>query len=84
MESGRMTNEAPIGSSLEVEKGLEKVLLMKGGCQSVVYLQDNVKPARDKTKDRYTSLCKKGTSKKPCCPKIAAERDIYISKVICY
>jgi hypothetical protein len=33
---------------------------MKDGCQSMVYLQDNVIPAWNKTQDRCTSLKPKG------------------------
>jgi hypothetical protein len=63
MESGRMTNEAPIGQVWKWKEAWKRVLLIRGGCQSVVYLQDNVKPARDKTIDRNTSQIIKGTSK---------------------
>jgi hypothetical protein len=70
MESGRMTNEAPIGQVWKWKKAWKRVLLMKGGFQSVVYLQDNVKPARDKTIDRDTSQITKGTRKEIFCPKL--------------
>jgi hypothetical protein len=51
MESDRMTNVTPIGQVWKWKKAWKEVLLMKGGCQCVVYLHDNVKLARDKTID---------------------------------
>jgi hypothetical protein len=63
MESGRMTNEAPIVQVWKWKKAWKRVLLMKVGCQSVVYMEDNVKPVRDKTIDRDTRQISMGTSK---------------------
>jgi hypothetical protein len=63
MESGRMTNETPIGQVWKWKKVWKQVLLMRGSCQSVVYLQNNVKRARDKTINRNTSQIFNGTSK---------------------
>jgi hypothetical protein len=38
----------------------KRVLLIRGGFKCVVYLQDNFRPARDKTIDRNTSQIIKG------------------------
>jgi hypothetical protein len=70
MESGRMTNETPIGQVWKWKEAWKRVLLMKGGFQSVVYLQDNVKPARDKTNDHKTKPISRGQARKACCPKL--------------
>jgi hypothetical protein len=63
MESCRMTSKTTIGQVWKWKEAWRRVLFMKGGCQSVVYLQDNVKPAQNKTNDRDTSQIIKGTRK---------------------
>jgi hypothetical protein len=78
MESGRMTNEASIGQFWKWEKACQRVLLMKGGFQSVVYLQDTVKLAWNKTQNRYTSLISKGNKKGTLMSQNCSRTKIYI------
>jgi hypothetical protein len=63
IKNGRMTNETPIGQVWKWKEAWKKVFLMRGGCQSVVYPQDDVKPSQDKTNDRITRQIINGTSK---------------------
>jgi hypothetical protein len=51
---------------------------MMDGFQSIVYLQDNVKFARDKTQDRYTSLKRKGNKQETLLSKNFSRVYIYI------
>jgi hypothetical protein len=44
-----MVSETPIGQVWKWKEALKRVLLMREGCQSEVYLQENVEPAQDKT-----------------------------------
>jgi hypothetical protein len=85
MEGGRMTKEAPISQVWKWKKDWKRVLLMKSGCQSVVYLQDKVKPAQNKTQDRYTSLISKGELARNLAVTLLSQycrrTDIYISNV---
>jgi hypothetical protein len=50
----------PIGQDWRMEKGLRMSLVDGEWFPSVVYLQNNVSPAQNKTNDRYTSLKTKG------------------------
>jgi hypothetical protein len=63
MESDIMEDETPIGQSKKWKMAWVRVLLVRVGCQSKVYLQKSIIPARDKTKYRYTSQIIKWTSK---------------------
>jgi hypothetical protein len=46
---------------------------------SVVYLQNNVSPAHNKTNDRYTSLKPKGIKQEALLSKLQQYGNIYIS-----
>jgi hypothetical protein len=50
MESGVMEGDTPIGQSKKWKMAWVRVLLVRVGFQSEVYLQKSMIPARDKTK----------------------------------
>jgi hypothetical protein len=50
MESGVMEGGTPIGQSKKWKMAWVRALLVRVGCQSEVYLQKSMIPARDKTK----------------------------------
>ena len=62
MESEKMKMKTPIGHIRRWKEAWKRVLMMRGGCQSVVYMQDNVKPTRDKTIIQDTNQIINGTS----------------------
>jgi hypothetical protein len=63
MESEKMRVKTPIGQVRKWKMAWVRVLLVRVGFQSEVYLQKSIIPARDKTKWRYTSQNIKWTSK---------------------
>jgi hypothetical protein len=73
MESGRMTNETPIGQIWNRDKVLEKSLVDEGWFSKCCILQDNVTPTQNKTQDRYTSIITNGNKKENLLTQIAAE-----------
>jgi hypothetical protein len=63
MESEMMDGETPIGRVRKWKRAWIRVLLVREGFQSIMYLQKSVIPTRDKTKYRYTNQIIKWTSK---------------------
>jgi hypothetical protein len=63
MESGVMEGETPIGQVRKWKRAWIRVLLIRVGYRSIVYLQKIIVPAQNKTNDRDTSPEIKGTSK---------------------
>jgi hypothetical protein len=78
MESEKMMAKTPIGQIWRRIKAWGRVLLIKDGCQSIVYLQDNVKLARKKTQDIYTSVESKGNKQETLLSQNCSRTEIYI------
>jgi hypothetical protein len=63
MECEKMGVKIPIGRVRKWKMAWVRVLWVRVGCRSEVYLQKSIMPSRDKTKWRYTSQNINWTSK---------------------